>query len=50
MFINVISGKTWRVGSRRQIMDQFAQRKGFDPLMVDNWYNITELGFEHDHV
>ena len=35
-------GKFWEGKDRKKaFLDDYARQKGFDPLIPDNWYNIT---------
>lgn len=36
------SGDRWRdVNNRREFFENFAAKKGFDPLIAENWYTFT---------
>jgi hypothetical protein len=46
----VIVEKVWQVANKREILNKFAKKHGFDALISDNWYKITELDFRGDQV
>ena len=44
LFVNIIyvAAKYWQEGrSIKKFFDEFAQKKGFDPLIAKNWYLVS---------
>jgi hypothetical protein len=38
----MVKGSYWQnKENRRKFLDQYAKEKGFDPLLPENWYNIS---------
>lgn len=44
LFFSHLLGSYWTtVTNRRAFLNTFAQKKGFDPLIADNWYKNSDL-------
>lgn len=40
---HLLLGNFWRdANNRRHFFDQLAKKKGFDPLIPDNWYSLSK--------
>lgn len=37
---NDMSGHYWTVKERRELFEDFAKSKGFDPTIISNWYSV----------
>lgn len=40
LILTTFIGQYWTVNERRELLEDFARNKGFDPKLISNWYVV----------